>query len=302
MPKTILEQIQNVDAEIGSLHFRMGELIARRSELTQALGSSALAGGDTSVEWLKDGYDLNLAALGELGFSAKALEALPSYEQVAAGVNNGTANWLDYQCADAGMHRRFVLAPRIQDIGLIGTKRAPGLITRFDKEQNGVNTYVWEFPWGTEFKDKAPIHDNGAPDKWNAGVLLGDTKDPRDNSKKANGYEEPGLVYVGMTVPQQRKELETEIQTHKQAGRELHSATIGEIVVANAQRRLEGKPLLGQRTCTRLVHYPETVVARIACIPIVKSRNCQQRLSVSSVDNEWNNQGVRRVLRIPAKA
>ena len=302
MAKTILEQIQNVDAEMGSLHFRMGELIAHRSELTQALGSGALAGSDTSVEWLKDGYDLNLAALGELGFNAKALQALPSYEQVVAGVNNGTAKWLDYQRADAGMHRRFVLAPRIQDIGLIGTSRTPGLITRFDKKQNGVDTYIWETLWGNEFKDKAPIHDNGAPDKWNAGILLGDTQDPQNKSEKANGYDEPGLVYVDMTVPRQRQTLQTEILGHKQAGRELHSATNAEIVVANAQRRLEGIPLLDQQSYTRLVHYPDTVVGGIACVPIVTSRNRQQRLSGSSVDNGWNNYGVRRVLRLPAKA
>ena len=306
MAENILEQIGAIDAELAGLHTRTGELIAARSALTQQLGANGLAAagvelGSRLKTWANDEYALNIAALGELGFDKKTIETdVPAYEQVRDGLYTLGGHLGDRRTLRAV--DELVIAPSLQGIGLKGTTRKPGLIPRFDKKQNGVDTVVWSDLWG-QFADKDPLHDNGTNEAFPVAVLLDDTQDPRPGtSKKANAYDEVGLVYTGMTVEKQREALAHDTTMHKVVGRELRSATIAQIVVANAKRRLECKPFLDQRTFTRLTHYPDKVVDGVAYVPFVNSRDSRLGLDGSDVDYGWVSYGVRRVLGVPVKA
>jgi len=293
------DQIGVIDTELIGLRSRMDELLMQRGELVSQIGAAGINGVDTSLGWLDEQYEVSITALGELGFDKRTLETeFPNLEQIKSGITDASVTWLNSQRASNGMHRRLVIAPRIQDVGLVGTVHEAGIITRFDKKQDA-ETELAQDLWDI-FDDRDPVHDNGATEKWAATVLLGDTVDPRDSSKPANSYDEPGLVFTGLTVAEQRTELATEATTHKTTGRLLVSASIAQIVVANAQRRVEGLPLLDQRTFTRLTHYPDVPVDGSPYVTGVYSRGRLLGLSGSFSDiNTWDYSGVRRALRIP---
>lgn len=175
------------------------------------------------------------------------------------------------------------------------------MIPRFDKNQAADDkTYTWDVVWG-QFDDKDSEHDNRSIKGWRVGVLLGDVTDPRNSAKKANGYDEPGLIYTGMKVDEQRDDLTEEIRLAEEDNRVLDPVTVPEIATVNAQRRAAGLPMLDQRTLTRLVQYPNRFVGGGAGVPGVDSHDRQLRLGSAWVDSDWGDRGVRRALRIPVE-
>ncbi|MEO7363901.1 MAG: hypothetical protein ABIV43_00120 [Candidatus Saccharimonadales bacterium] len=278
----------------------LAEVANRGLELPQAKAAGAFAceGAQVSSDWalnLADQYELSVAALGELGFTEA--DGIPAFQQVTAGLGENNAVWLNDRKA-SGDQDELVIVPNIESIGLMGTSRKPGLIPRFDRKQSkNDKTYVYNPLWDKS-KDKDPIHDNFLNEQFGTAVLLGDVTNPRDHNKPANDYQEPGLVFTSMKVPAQRDALKTEAAEHAAQGRQLRNATIGQIVLVNAQRRLQGKPFLDTQTYTRLTHYPDVKLDGDACVPDVGANDRQLGLFGSNVQDGWGSSGVRRALRI----
>ncbi len=282
----------------------LAQVASRGLELPQAKAAGAVAceGGQVSSDWilnLADQYELSVAALGELGFGEA--DGIPPLEQITAGLGATNAEWLNER-KDSGDQDELVITPKIASIGLIGTSRKPGLIPRFDRKQPKTDeTYVFNAIWD-KIIDKDPAHDNGGTEKFGAAVLLGDVSDPSNCAKPANSYDEAGLVYVNMRVPEQRDALKREAANQLCKGRELKGATIAQIVLVNAQRRLQGKQFLDTRNFNRLTHYPDINLDGAAYVPNVAADVRQLGLDGSNVQYDWGSIGVRRALRVSTGA
>jgi len=279
---------------------------AEPEALEEAVVDADTFGVNADIGWLSDLYELNDGALADLGFSARQrAKYVPAFEQVRDAIDPATATWLNEQRL-VGNQGELVIPPSVQRIGLLGRNRKDGLIPRFDLKQNpdGQRTVVYGTPNKNESWDKHPIHDNGQSGTFQAAILLGDTTDPRPRhkSKDANLYNQAGLVFTDMRVVDQRKALKAERAVHEQAGRTLIEATIGQIIVANAQRRLAGERMLDQwLTYTRLVHYP--VINPKTNHPMIFGFNTLLRPRLTLVGTGKDpTQGVRRSLVIPLPA
>jgi hypothetical protein len=280
--------------------------IANRQPEESANGVVAVdsVGINADIGWLSDLYALNDGALADLGFSEKQrAKYVPAFEQVRDAITPASAAWLNEQ-RDAGHQGELVIPPSVRGIGLLGRNRKTGLLPRFDLKQNpdGHKTAVFGTPNKNESWDKHPIHDNGQSGAFQAAMLLGDTTDPRPRhkAKAANLYNQAGLVFTDLRVIDQRKALKAERAIHEQAGRTLIEATIGQIILANAQRRLAGERMLDQwLTYTRLVHYPIIKYPKTNH-PMIFGFNTLLRPRLTLVGTGKDpSQGVRRSLVIP---
>lgn len=108
-------------------------------------------------------------------------------------------------------------------------------------------------------------------------------------------------MYTDLSLTEQIEALTKERLTEQQRGRQFASATIGQIVLVNAQRRLTGEPLLDERTLTRLTHYSEQTRNGYSSsrVPRVDVYDGRLRLEDTNVRIGWNYHGVRRALRVP---
>ncbi len=256
------------------------------------------ADGAGSLDWLADQYTLSLATLDDLGFSES--DGIPAFEQIRDAINPALALCLDTREAD-GCQDELVIAPSIQTVGVMGTRRKPGLIPRFDRKQSRhAKTTVSEDLWG-QFGDKAPVHDNGGGGAFSAAILLGDVVDPLNRIQSANCYGEPGLVFTAMEVEGpdgQRTALGHEHVRESRQGREVYGATLGQLVLHSAQRRLAGDPSLGRTLFTLLVHYPNRPVGERDRVPNLAMAGGRLLLGKSYVDYASPDAGVQRVLRL----
>jgi hypothetical protein len=259
-----------------------------------------------SVRWGR-----SVLGLYDLGFRPR--DGIPTFAQVEGAVAPIAAR-LDGRRGEGDV-AELVIAPSVQDIGLIGTPRDPGLLQLFDRGQDaGKGTYVWRGCWG-KFGDKAPVHDNGVTARFSVAVLLGDVIDPLDPSKPANAYDQPGLVYPNTVVASQRSAIAKEAR-QVEDGLEPAAARISTIVLANASRRALRRLLVAAglevelptldegRTFTNLVHYPTLPFVnaqsgpKTSYIPNVCWHDGRMRLSGTPSGGRWGSIGVRRELRL----
>ena len=243
-------------------------------ESTNGVVAVDSVGANADIGWLSDLYALNDGALADLGFTQKQREKyVPAFEQVRDAITPASAAWLNEQ-RDAGHQGELVIPPSVRGIGLMGRNRKSGLIPRFNLKQSadGRKTVVFGTPKRNDSWDKHPVHDNGLIGAFPVAILLGDTTDPRPRhkAKNANMFNQAGLVFTDMRVIDQRKALKAERAIHEQAGRTLIEATIGQIILANAQRRLSGERMLRPRlTLVGTGKDPAQGVRRSLVIPIL---------------------------------
>lgn len=161
----------------------------------------------------------------------------------------------------------LLIAPSVRDVGLIGDKKNPGIVSRSNILHDAYyNTpRAWQMDaayqkssWA-KYGDKDKCHDGGleCPPQYMVYVLLGDKIDPRYPTEDipANSVGEPGLVYTNMTTKQQREALTVEADMHGTAGRNIRPATIGQMAVAHARRVWLGLPGFTHGTITRFTNY-----------------------------------------------
>jgi hypothetical protein len=236
----------------------------------------------------RDDYDLTVAALGDLGIKdTRKQKRIPEFEEVAAAFGP-VATYL-------GEHVGRGDQPELTfHVPLAGRYDLYKLIENFDRRQE-YDTSIWRALWDTFSNND---HNHGEPNL-SAGILLNDTTDPADRTRPANGYDEAGLVYVSQTVPQQRNSLKAEQEGEaNQEGVDLNAADVTEYVVAQAKRRQAGRPLLDRPTVTRFPQYPDKNIDGYTVVPDARVGDRDQLyLGGSDVDDGWDNNGVRRVVR-----
>ncbi len=229
--------------------------------------------------------------LPELGFSPEAA-GVPALEQVAARLLP-LSNWLEDR-ARAGITDRLVIVPRVggeEGMGVSGLIIAHDL--RAYREDRSFIDTVWggTHNEGGQLADKSPDHDNGLESMCDVAVLLGDEID-RSSGRAAH---DPGLMHTNMTAQAQRSAHDLEVEIHRQAGRNLVSVTVGQLVVDSQALKAEG--VLQRDGITRLIHYPHMTVDGYSRIPSVFSS--VSRLCFRDSDNaSWRNVGVRRAVRV----
>jgi hypothetical protein len=222
-------------------------------------------------------------------------EGVPALEQVEAGLRIGSlASWL-IERADQGIEDQLLIARTVGGQNGIGVAET---IHRLDPRAHA-DGYVWGTLWGDEqgqnnpYKDKGIVHDNagkkGLKAMWDVAVLLGDTIDPATGQ---SAYT-PGLVYTGKTMSGQQQAHKTEKNELAKRGIAIITATVGHMAVDSASLREQGQ---SQRAgVTRLIHYPE----RGSRVPSVCRDVGRLNFGDSHVDFDWNNNGARRLVRVP---
>ena len=244
--------------------------------------------------WLETRYDLNLAALEDLGFGERELGVeVPAFEEIRDSLCSENLDWL-YERRMAGHRDELVISPSIQRIGLRLGETA--LLPRFDYGSLRASRVS---PAWNRFPNGDPTHDNGS-EPWPVAILLGDVADPRDPAQPVNEYEEKGLVYTKMVATEQQKVVEDERSQHIASGRQLSHASIAEIVIVNAQRRQAGIPMLDGRTYTRLVRYSgKRDIALFSKVIAVGRINDRLDLCEPFAFFRSRHIGMRRSLKIP---
>lgn len=300
----IYERIQAIDTELSDLHDRQTVLMTERDQCMRQLALTGLEAADVSLDWLDEQYDLAITALGDLDFDEQWVASnVPALEQVKDAIDDETAAWLNQQRTKAEMHRRLVIAPSTQSIGLLGESGSEGLIPRFDMKQNHKGRTIIEWDAWKRFGDRDPLHDNGSKEPVTVDIVLGDTRDPLHPEEPANDYNEFGLVFVNMSLGDQRAALASESAIHAEFGRDLQPVTLGSYVLANAQRRIEGRPLFDLATKTRLVHYPNPSGAETTHFPdLMPLLDSVGPMGLGGYDykvlHEHPQHGVRRMLHV----
>jgi hypothetical protein len=263
--------------------------------------------------WLQDQYELSKAALGDLGFEERDI---PTLDDVKDRLDPVTRGFLADRGEQPGVKDELFIVPSVGYVGLRGTHRQPGLIPRFDSgqaagDETTLNASSENMVWGWRTEDKSPVHDNGPSDRFQVGVLLGDSALER------------GLVHAGLTTSGQVDALQQERDDLKASrGVTVDPITVGQIIAINAQRRHAGDPMLDKGDSgTRLVHYPpqsgrvfqhsfrsphefmESMVARggnrrTEVVPLVTVRGNHMALTDHEAETAKPGVGVRRTLRI----
>jgi len=228
----------------------------------------------------------------ELGYDPSQISRIfPSAQTIIDAVSAEETDFLtDRQ--KSRVDDRLLISPTVRNIGLTSTD---GLLARFDTMQpTDKPAVVQGDTWGRTH-DFAAVHDNnvGWPN-FQAGVLLGDKAD--------QDFLEPGLVFLNHNVDEQRKLFEAEREQLAQKCLTIRPVTIGQLVVANAQLRIEGDSWLdSQVTATRFIQY-QTELSPMALPPpsinTAHSRGERLWLVGSLAGVPKPNEGVRRVLHL----
>ncbi len=295
-----------IDNELGDLYGRLAVLHGERASLDVIEPFSAVSfkGTGGELDWLADDYAGATAGLVDLGFSQRQIEdGVPALERIEDALAPFTA-WLGTR-ARLGAQHELAIGPSVRKIGLMGTKRWPGLIPRFDKLQSEADqTQVWPRLW-TQIEDKDPRHDGdtevdvSAP--FSVAILLGDNRDPVNTCEPANRYNNPGGVYPSVSSDEQRARLLNETYAHGIAGREVVEVAIGEIVAVNAKRRHANLPFLSSGIATRIVRYDDQGVAGYNMAdytPAIRVMGQRQQLGGVGAEAIQDDIVVRRVLKL----
>lgn len=268
--------------------------VARRHLLEHDIAALALTSSATLPAWLETEYDANLVTLSKLQYD---ISETPSLEAIHDRLSDTAVDWL----IDRGTRKckdRLVIAPSWPSPQ--GTEQNTGvfeLVCRFNKLGGLAATNVILDQPVEMYYRRATLVD--FPLHWRVSVLLGDVADPRDPHSFANEFGEYGLVYPDMTVEDQFMAFYDEKAALSDRGIALGTPTAGDMLVADARRRLAGEIPLDRRTFTRLLQ--EEAIApttQAKSIPKFGARGQQVHISDSLVNLSHSSHGIRRTLDI----
>lgn len=268
--------------------------VARRHLLEHDIASLALTSSATLPAWLETEYDANLVTLSKLQYD---ISETPSLEAIQDRLGDAATDWL----IDRGTRRckdRLVIAPSWPSPqGIEQNTGVFELVCRFNKLGGlAATNVVLDQPVETYYR-RATLVDS--PLHWRVAVLLGDVADPRDTRNFANEFGEYGLVYPDMTVEDQFMAFYDEKASLADKGVSLGATTAGDMLVADARRRLAGETPLNRRTFTRVLQ--EQAIAPSAhtkSIPKFGARGQQVHISDSLVNLHHPSHGIRRTLNV----
>ncbi|HEY4964464.1 MAG TPA: hypothetical protein VIH90_07275 [Candidatus Saccharimonadales bacterium] len=255
---------------------------------------------DVVKDWIIESFAINGTALAELGFTADQLEIdFPSVEGVADSITPSEAVFIAERL-EQKVGDTFVMTPIVRWVGLVARN---GLVTRFDAQRpRNSRSFVQANQWGRP-SDRSLLHDNGRVwPSFQVGVLLADTHLSPEPGDIDQVPIEAGLALTSNNVDSQRSLFEAERQSFDSQELTLDLATIAQIVVVNAQRRIAGQKLLDSHgTATRFIQYPDRsspMGTGPYCINTACIRDDRFWLGGSVVTQASPNEGVRRSLRI----
>ncbi len=262
----------------------------------QTAGEVAVAASFTPSE---DDYLLTVAALSDLGIrnTRRAPHTIPELEEIE--LSPASQSFLSAEAARGDVPELTIHLPlRDRIFGLRAGLRP--LLIYFDKKQQRP-TYVNKDLWDT-YDAADHNRDRGRPGaKMTPVFALNDTTDPRDRNRPANDYNEPGLVYTGMTAEDQRRALAAEKQTAA-GGVNIRALGVSEYIVLDAKRRITGNPPLDSftRTHTRFVQFLGKEIGKDGhvVVPDANSPYTALSLGASCADVSEDNIGARRALEV----
>jgi hypothetical protein len=258
------------------------------------LGSQAL---QAAQSWLAGQYELNLEALRDMGFHGdERLGEPPEFDDVLDAFTIPTLLKFDGR-RQKGFRDNLVVAPSMQAVGLMGNGDGPGYIPRFDRKQgSGFKTTVLESVWD-QIPDRAEAHDPHVPEGWSIAIVL-DSGSDLDDSLMMSGDSNRGLLYRGMNGADQRDILATDEEDVNLGDTvELSSATLAQIILINAQRRIQGQPLLDdEHSYTRLPQYGDLMVNGVPQMPSVGTNGGQLNLGASNPREGFPTGGIREAI------
>jgi hypothetical protein len=270
------------------------DIAAGRGIAFGVLGSKALF---AAKSWLGDQYELNAEALRDMGFHGdEELGEPPEFDEILDAFTVPTLIRFDRR-RQKGFRDNLVIAPSMQAVGLMGNGNGPGYIPRFDRKQgSGFKTTVLESVW-SRIPDRAEAHDPRVPEGWSIAIVL-DSGSDLDDSLMMSGDSSRGLMYKGMNGADQRDILSTDEEDVNLGDTvELSSATLAQIILINAQRRVQGKPLLDdEHSFTRLPQYEDVLVNGVPQMPSVGTNGGQLNLGASNPREGFPSGGIREAI------
>jgi len=265
---------------------------------------------EAQADLLSDKYDVCIKTLDLMGFTED--DGVPTYAEVVGSITRAADTFLARR-EERDIQDELVIVPSLQQIGLVGSRRRPGLLKRYDSIQDqSQQTFIADDPW-YKYADTSPLHDNNPrPEKWHIGFLLNDTSNPLKRDVPITA--EPGLVHTNQTTVDQRraviKENRTESRRIATRGVNIGFAAVSHLVVINAMHQVQGLSPLDStgESYTRLPHYlylpqkPTTDsfgITKPPTVPLVCANpNGQMQLLSSELDKTNAAYGIRRVLRL----
>lgn len=265
-------------------------LAADRDLAFGVLGSKALYAAQS---WLGDQYELNAAALRDMGFTGDdELGEPPEFDEVLQAFTIPTLIKFDRR-RQRGFLDNLVIAPNMQEVGLMGTDEQPGYVPRFDRKQgSGFKTTVLGSVWN-RIPDTGEAHEPHSAETWTMAIVLDGGSDLSGSAMLSD--ENRGLMYKGMNAADQRSILMTDEEgADFGATVELGSATLAQIIIINAQRRLQGYSLLDDTPWfTRLPHYEDVTINGTPQTPSVGAHKGQFNLGGSDPREGFQECGIR---------
>jgi hypothetical protein len=272
-------------------------LAAERDLAFGALGSKALY---AAKSWLGDQYELNAEALRDMGFADdEGLGDPPEFDEVLQGFTIPTLIRFDRR-RQKGFRDDLVIAPSMQAVGLLGDSDGPGYIPRFDRKQgSGFKTTVLASVWG-RIPDRAEAHEPHSSEGWVMALVL-DSGSDMDRSAILSD-ENRGLMYKGMDAADQRSILATDEESHDFGDTvKLGSASLAQIIIINARRRIQGLPMLDDTQWhARLPHYEDVVINGVPQLPSVGTNGNQINLGASDPKKGFPGGGIREAVYVVA--
>ncbi len=281
----------SLDAQLGLLSSdeqqQLGERLADRLGWIQTAGGLVVA-QTAEFTLVRDDYDLTVAAVGDLGVKSTKKQPIPEFEEVAEAISTQSAVYLGEHVARGDQPE---LAFHIPFAGRFDLRK---LVSGFDKKQQ-YPTAVWDKLW----HGFSNVEHNHGISKLTAALILNDTTRGSDHSEQVNEYGEAGLVHENKTVPEQRATFSLEQELARTADVQLDLESISQYVVVQAKRRHAGLSLLDKQTVTRFPQYADKRIGGFAVVPGAGVGGVGPLgLGGSYVDNSWDNNGVRRGMRV----
>jgi hypothetical protein len=282
------------------------------------LGSRALQFAQSG---LGEQYDLNLAALRDLGFKGEALKDVPDFDKVLEGIGLNTLMRLGRR-SEQGYQDHLIISPSLRKIGLMGTRNKPGIIPRFDRRQSREKKTALDKeqhksgPYFEQIGDRDRRHDPSAGGDWVVAIEL----DHRRGADRQSLSEDAprGLRHVGLHTRDQRELFKVDAEDNDFDPRlTISSMGIGQVFVRNAQQRQLGEQLLDElppvpdfirsddkgqplHAMTKLIHYPDRQVRYYRHVPVIAAYNGQVALGSIKSGELQSMAGVREVLQVAA--
>jgi len=239
-------------------------------------------------------YELTVAALGHLGLTAAKGHWIPAYEELLDEVNTQpqTAHFLAEQTAQGF---RPALSRQIPGHGGVPLEE---LVAPFaqGKQRPYISKKTWE-PY------RRGSHSDGLHGSyWTfelTGPSLMDLAEQQPRAELAHLRDsaplppQPGLVYLGKNVLQQRRALQTEsARLLKDHGVRMQHVTPFSYLVRQAKRQLSGVNYLDQLLETVFPNCQQ----RGGVVPSIHARHDMPYLVDARVTTGWPDRGVRRAV------